>query len=358
MPAGTIRYWAAARAAAGVDEEPYDAATLAQALAAARAAHGEKLGRVLDRCSYVVDEAPVGGRDHEAVLLTEGGSVEVLPPFAGGAESVAVPGRGSRLAATVTGLAAGVVAAVLAGFAVLDVGLLAGGVFVVQVVLALAWLAALDAPGSGGNFVISVAAAGVMDGLLASAPGPDIGRAAGVVGVVVVVALLYQLARRPRLGVTRSFAGTVSAVVFALAAATYVALGVESGGDFADVCALLGAGVALAIARLVDLALPRPVAVTGSRRGVAGLVVGVGAALLVGWGCGAGRAELGSDRGIRLALVAGVIALVADLAVDAVLSAAPPADDRARSALPPLGILLPVVLAGPAAYVAGRILLG
>jgi hypothetical protein len=41
-----------------------------------------------------------------------------------------------------------------------------------------------------------------------------------------------------------------------------------------------------------------------------------------------------------------------------VLVAAPPRADRARSALPPLGILLPVVLAGPAAYVAGRILLG
>jgi hypothetical protein len=33
-------------------------------------------------------------------------------------------------------------------------------------------------------------------------------------------------------------------------------------------------------------------------------------------------------------------------------------DERARSGVPPLGILLPVVLAAPAAYVAGRILLG
>ena len=32
MAKGLIRYWAAARAAAGVDEEPYDAATLGQAL--------------------------------------------------------------------------------------------------------------------------------------------------------------------------------------------------------------------------------------------------------------------------------------------------------------------------------------
>jgi molybdopterin synthase sulfur carrier subunit len=84
MPAGTIRYWAAAREAAGVAEEPYDAPTLAAALFAARERHGDLLSRVLARCSYVVDEAPVGGRDHADVELSAGGTIEVLPPFAGG----------------------------------------------------------------------------------------------------------------------------------------------------------------------------------------------------------------------------------------------------------------------------------
>ena len=84
MASGTIRFWAAAKAAAGVAEEPYDATTLADVLAAARARHGDPLGRVLDRSTYVVDGAPVGGREHASILLTEGGTVEVLPPFAGG----------------------------------------------------------------------------------------------------------------------------------------------------------------------------------------------------------------------------------------------------------------------------------
>ena len=84
MAVGTIRFWAAAKAAAGTAEEPYDAATLAEAIAAARARHGRELGKVLDRCSYVVDDAPVGGRPHDTVPLTDGGTVEVLPPFAGG----------------------------------------------------------------------------------------------------------------------------------------------------------------------------------------------------------------------------------------------------------------------------------
>lgn len=83
---GTIRYWAAAKAAAGIAEEPYRAATLAEAIEAARARHADRpqLLKVLDHSSYLVDSDPVGGRDHAAVRLTEGGTVEVLPPFAGG----------------------------------------------------------------------------------------------------------------------------------------------------------------------------------------------------------------------------------------------------------------------------------
>jgi molybdopterin converting factor small subunit len=86
MAVGTIRFWAAARAAAGVAEEPYDAVTLAEALQAVRAGHGAELSQVLERCSYVVDDAPVGTRAHQEIELTEAGSIEVLPPFAGGAD--------------------------------------------------------------------------------------------------------------------------------------------------------------------------------------------------------------------------------------------------------------------------------
>ncbi|MFF2548904.1 MoaD/ThiS family protein [Kitasatospora sp. NPDC058063] len=83
---GTIRYWAAAKSEAGLAEEPYEAATLAEALTAARERHAgrPKLVRLLGHCSYLVDGAQVGGRDHATVALSEGGTVEVLPPFAGG----------------------------------------------------------------------------------------------------------------------------------------------------------------------------------------------------------------------------------------------------------------------------------
>ncbi|MGW1889829.1 MoaD/ThiS family protein [Streptomyces sp. NPDC002004] len=84
MATGTIRYWAAAKAAAGVAEEPYDADTLAEALDGARLRHPGELARVLQRSSFLIDGDPVGTREHETVRLAEGGTVEVLPPFAGG----------------------------------------------------------------------------------------------------------------------------------------------------------------------------------------------------------------------------------------------------------------------------------
>jgi molybdopterin synthase sulfur carrier subunit len=79
-----VRYWAAARAAAGTSEETYDAASLAEVVELAGAAHGEGLARVLRMCAFVVDGNPVGVRPHESIELEAGSVVEVLPPFAGG----------------------------------------------------------------------------------------------------------------------------------------------------------------------------------------------------------------------------------------------------------------------------------
>jgi sulfur-carrier protein len=84
MAKGLIRYWAAARAAAGVAEEPYDAATLEGALRAAADGRGGEFARVIARSSFLIDGNPVGSRDHATVDLPDGSTVEVLPPFAGG----------------------------------------------------------------------------------------------------------------------------------------------------------------------------------------------------------------------------------------------------------------------------------
>jgi molybdopterin synthase sulfur carrier subunit len=86
VPIVTVRYWAAAKHAAGVAEETLDAATLAEALAeaVARRPAAEEFAVVLARSSFLVDGEQAGGRAAEAVLLGEGAVIEVLPPFAGG----------------------------------------------------------------------------------------------------------------------------------------------------------------------------------------------------------------------------------------------------------------------------------
>ena len=80
----TIRYWAAARAAAGVPTEETSAATLGEALLLARSVRDDRFAQVLEVCSFVVDGDPVGARDPAEVVLADGGLVDVLPPFAGG----------------------------------------------------------------------------------------------------------------------------------------------------------------------------------------------------------------------------------------------------------------------------------
>lgn len=80
-----VRYWAAARAAAGVAEEHVVGAELGSVLAAVRRAHpGPAFERLLAACSLLVDGVPLGHRDPAEVPLTPGTTVEVLPPYAGG----------------------------------------------------------------------------------------------------------------------------------------------------------------------------------------------------------------------------------------------------------------------------------
>jgi sulfur-carrier protein len=85
MATVTLRYWAAAKDAAGVAEQTVTADTLAMALAQA----GEsdiraRLRTVLERSSFLVNGAPVGRRATESVQLSDGAVIEILPPFAGG----------------------------------------------------------------------------------------------------------------------------------------------------------------------------------------------------------------------------------------------------------------------------------
>ena len=82
----SIRYWAAAKEAAGMPEESVEAVTLRDALDAAVATRqpDTRLATVIARSSFLVNADPVGRAARESIVLDEGAVIEVLPPFAGG----------------------------------------------------------------------------------------------------------------------------------------------------------------------------------------------------------------------------------------------------------------------------------
>jgi len=80
----TVRYWAAARAAAGCDSDAATPGTLEHVLTQVREQHGERFAHVVGLCSVLVGDRPVGTRDHASVRVEAGEVVELLPPFAGG----------------------------------------------------------------------------------------------------------------------------------------------------------------------------------------------------------------------------------------------------------------------------------
>ena len=82
----TVRYWAAAKNAAGIGEEKVEASTLADLIDQIERRHADaaRFGDVIGMCSILIGQTPVGARDHGTVVLTDGDTVEFLPPFAGG----------------------------------------------------------------------------------------------------------------------------------------------------------------------------------------------------------------------------------------------------------------------------------
>ena len=79
----TVRYFAAARAAAGAESESVilRPGTTVADLVKRLAVRGTRLATVLSRCSYLCDGIAV--RD-ETKALRSGDTIDVLPPFAGG----------------------------------------------------------------------------------------------------------------------------------------------------------------------------------------------------------------------------------------------------------------------------------
>ncbi len=85
----TLRYWAAARSAAGIAQEyvavpgPVSLASLIETSVARHDPSGP-LAAVLARCSVLLGDVPVASADPATVMVAPGDTLEFLPPFAGG----------------------------------------------------------------------------------------------------------------------------------------------------------------------------------------------------------------------------------------------------------------------------------
>jgi sulfur-carrier protein len=80
MPNATVRYWAAAQAKAGVDQDTFSGQSIAD-LIDQILTHRPEVETVLTRCSFLLDGVAVHDRSQS---INEGSILEVLPPFAGG----------------------------------------------------------------------------------------------------------------------------------------------------------------------------------------------------------------------------------------------------------------------------------
>lgn len=264
------------------------------------------------------------------------------------------------------GLASAAVGAALLGLAVLGDKPLLGGVVVLQVLLGLGFLALVDAPASGGIFVLGTAATIVADLVVVLDDG-RVGGLAGVVALSLVGGLLHQLIRRERSRVTESLADTFVVVVLVCSAVCLPAALTHPGGAWPVRTALAAAGVALLAGRIGDVVIHRPALAVGASRAWPGLLLALGAGVAVASLVGDGH--LTSSRAALIGLSAAATVAAVDLAVDLaaaeltseVVAGAPagagavargPVDGRRVAALRPLGVVLPYTLLGPVVLLA------
>ena len=261
----------------------------------------------------------------------------------------------------VQGLWPALLAAALVGATVVGLLPLAVAVLGVQVFLVLGALALLDAPASGGAFLVAMGAVLAADAVVLADDGRVTGLA-GATGLGLVASLAHQLLRKGRSRVTESLADTLVVIVVSVAAACLLALRQVDGGEQVLLVSLAAAGAVLLAGRIGDSLAPRPMLAAGSTRGWPGLLLGLGAGvavavLMADSGLGDGNLPLRSAA--LLGLVVASTVATADLAVDlgAAELRAGWRDARRVAALRPTALLLPYAVLGPVALLAGRLVL-
>jgi hypothetical protein len=227
-------------------------------------------------------------------------------------------------------------------------------VFGAQFLFVLAWTAASRPEGPRVVIGIGLVAAALADVGAVLAQQPSLAPLGYVTVGGFVAGVIAQLARgQRRLKVTESLGATLIVVVGVVAYASLVVLSRHLLGTESIVVCLTAAGVALVVARLTDIVLPRPRTSSQVSRGSIGVVLGAMAGTALAGLVGSALVGIGPRRAVVAGLVTAMAAILADLAISYAeagreIDGAPPRLWLARHLQGPLAAL---GLAAPAAYV-------
>jgi hypothetical protein len=225
-------------------------------------------------------------------------------------------------------------------------------VAVLQVLLVPAWVHGTALPGRIGGTLLGLGTAAAADAVLVARDRVSLLALLGVLGLVLPALVVHQLTRGVvRVRVTESLSGIVLLLTAVVGLSTLVALARAVDGPRLVAVLGVGAGVGLAVARLVDAVAPAPRLADDVAHGLPALLAGGLAGAAAGALAGAGAAgPLDAAGG---ALLGGVVALLAALLTVAVGFIAASVPDRRRAAGPALAYLggvVPIALAAPVGY--------
>lgn len=232
------------------------------------------------------------------------------------------------------------VAALVAGAAVLDEMLLVGAACALALALAIGWPVLLDLPARlGSAVVIALGGAGGVLAVTATRGEPFLRDLPVVVALAVLLAFVNELARQDgRRRLVESVTGTVTGVLVATCAAGWVATGRTPAGA----SLVVTGAVALAVGAAVS-AVP-----LGGWLGVLATTV---AAVLAGGAVGAVMPMVDALSGAVLGLGTGILVAALHVLFDRL-----PALRRRTAGI--AALTLPVAVSGILVYVVGRVLVG
>jgi hypothetical protein len=224
-------------------------------------------------------------------------------------------------------------------------------VAVMQGLLVISWVLGTGLPGRIGGLVVGGLAAAGADIVVSRWPHGQLGTLLGVLGLAIPAMFIHQLTRGVvRARVTESLSDIAVLVVAVVALPALVQLRHEVGGEQMVTVVVLAATGALLVGHLVDAVVPRPGFDPTVSRGLLAVVVAIGVGTAVAYLRLRNTIEFTAGRAAFLgAAVGGIVSLFAVGAAFVEQTSSAPSGPT-RLLRPIFGILLPIGLISPVAY--------